>query len=84
MMDEYFEGICEWFGSNGQSYGYISYIDGQIYTHYKNISTKNLRDPKFREIRKGDKVKFKREEGYKNNGTQAVEVEIIELAPDND
>ncbi len=83
-MEEYYEGVCEWFGSGGQSYGYIKYDLGQIYVHFKNIKPVNLRDSKFREIRKDDKVKFKVSDGFRNSGTQATEVEILEYGGTDD
>ena len=79
-MDEVLTGVCEWFGSNGQSYGYIKYNDDcQVYVHYKHIEIEGLRDPKYKEIRPGDKVQFRIIEGHGNNtGTQATEVIILE------
>ena len=84
-MDEYEEGACEWFGSGGQSYGYIRKEGGgQVYVHYKNITKINQRDPKFRELRKNDKVRYKNGPGYNNTGTQALEVEILEYGDSDD
>ena len=82
-MDEEFEGECSWFGSGGQSFGFLKYAEGEIYVHYKHISEVNQRDIKFRELKKYDKVKFKRVEGHNGVGSQADEVEILEYA-DND
>ncbi len=83
-MDIYYEGTCDWFGSGGQSYGYIKYDNGQVYVHYKQLLAKGQRDPKFRELREGDKVKFCLAPGYKNPGTQASNVEIVEFGNDTD
>ena len=85
MMDDFKEGVCKWFASSGQSFGYITYNDGmnEVYVHYSQIARKNLRDPKYRDMKKGDTVKFKIADGYHNNGTQAVEVEIL-IHVDND
>lgn len=78
-MKVFEEGVCEWFSSGGQSYGFIKRPNGgQIYVHYKQISTNNLRDERFRELKPGDKVRYTEIEGYRNPGTQAGEVEIIE------
>lgn len=84
-MIEREEGICKWFGSSGQAFGYITKSDGgEVYVHYSNIRKVNLRDPKFRDMKKGDKVEFVVMAGYRNDGTQAGEVEIITHATDND
>ena len=84
-MSDIIEGVCKWFGSSGQAYGYITYHDGsEVYVHYSQIKRKNLRDPKFRDMRKGDTVQFVIKEGYHNDGTQAIEVEIIKRADNND
>jgi len=77
-MDEFEEGVCDWFGSNGQSFGYILRdTGGSIYVHYKKITGTNLRDSNFKEMRKGDRVRFKEGVGHHNTGSQAIEVEII-------
>jgi len=86
MDNNYVDGKVKWFASGGQSYGYIFYEDNgqkrEIYVHYKNIKPVNQRDPKYREVRKNDVVRFKIGEGFRNTGTQALEVEILEYAPD--
>lgn len=81
-MDNEFEtGICKWFASGGQSYGYIEKDSGgEVYVHYKNITDVNQRDSKYRDLQAGDKVRFKLGEGFRNTGTQAVEVEILDYA----
>ena len=72
------EGTVNWFASGGQSFGYIDKDKGgQIYVHYKNIMPPMQRDPSFMNLMKDDRVKFKEAEGFRNDGTQAVEVEII-------
>lgn len=77
-------GTCEWFGSNGQSYGYIKRENaGQIYVHFKHISSKNLRDPKFKELRKGDVVSFIEILGHRDSGSQADKVEILIYGTNN-
>ena len=77
-MDEFEEGTCDWFDTNGQGYGFINRDSGgAVYVHYKQITRVNLRDKKYREIRKGDRVKYKVVAGYRMDGTQAAEVEII-------
>tara|TARA_R100001244_G_C5135450_1_gene126764 strand:+ start:560 stop:835 length:276 start_codon:yes stop_codon:yes gene_type:complete len=84
-MSEVITGTCKWFGSSGQAYGYITYHEGsEIYVHYTQIKRKNLRDPKFRDMKKNDTVEFVISPGYHNDGTQAVEVEIITHADNND
>lgn len=81
-------GTCDWFGSKGQSFGFIKYkLDNewrQVYVHYKNIGTKNLRPENqlgskwHRELRRGDTVMFELAEGFgMPNGSQAVKVEIL-------
>lgn len=83
-MDEFQKGVCKWFASSGQSFGYIIKEDGgEIYVHYSQIKCKNLRDGKYRDMKKGDTVQFKTADGYRNNGTQAVEVEILIHANDD-
>lgn len=79
-MDEFEEGVCDWFGSSGQSYGYILRPDGgSVYVHFKHLKSDGMRDPKFRELRKGDKVEYKVIQGHGDSqGTQASEVRIIE------
>lgn len=81
-------GTCDWFGSKGQSFGFINYkIDDkwrQVYVHYKNIGTMNLRPQNksgskyFRELKRGDVVSFELSPGFgMPNGSQAVNVEIL-------
>lgn len=81
-------GTVHWFASSGQSYGFINYhFDTewrQVYVHYKSIGTTNLRPEDkrgnkwFRELQKGDVVKFDIVEGFgMPNGTQAINVEIM-------
>jgi cold shock CspA family protein len=81
-------GTVHWFSSSGQSYGFISYPYQtewrQVYVHYKSIGTLNLRPENkrgsrwFRELKKGDVVRFDITEGFgMPNGTQAVNVEIL-------
>tara|TARA_R100001244_G_scaffold132051_1_gene106852 strand:- start:678 stop:935 length:258 start_codon:yes stop_codon:yes gene_type:complete len=82
-MEIYYKGIVDWFGSGGQSYGYIKYDDGkQVYVHYKQIRSKGQRDSKFMELREGDEVTFCLAPGYRNPGTQASNVEITKLGND--
>ena len=84
-MDKYYEGKVKWFGTNGESYGFLDYEEGQIYVHFKALTDKGQRDPKYKEVRKGDTVRFKKADGHgENAGTQAVEVEIVAYAESED
>ncbi len=78
-------GTTLWFGSNGISYGYIGWGEGeQIYIHYKQLIRKSLRDPSFREIKKGDVIEFSIGTGYHNSGTQAIEARLVTRCEDID
>lgn len=80
-------GTCIWFGTRGESYGYIGFggktdevYNGQIYIHYKNISKDKLRKDGFREMKPGDILEYESAPGFHNEGTQAVNCKIIHFA----
>ena len=82
------EGTCIWFK---ETYGFIGYgiftnnaYEGQVYAHYKNMTPVGQRDPKHKVLSPGDVCQFEITEGFFNDGTQAVKVEIIKRAEDND
>lgn len=83
-----FVGTVDWFGSKKQTFGFINYVvsneHAQVYVHYKNIGTSNLRSDNFRngkwfrEVKRGDVVSFEIAKGFgMPDGTQAINVEIL-------
>lgn len=80
-----YEGIVKWFGSRGEAFGYIHKFrhmdgtEGECFVHYKNISSDNQENPKFKTLKKGEKVQFTIGPGYPNAnyGTQAVNVVVV-------
>ena len=82
-------GTCIWWGPE-VPWGFIGFgiftnntYENQIYTHYKNLKCTGQRNPKFVELKSGDICQFKISEGYRNVGTQAVEVELMKRVEDN-
>lgn len=78
-MDELKYGYVDWFGTSGQSYGYIIGDDGsRCYVHYRHISDVNQENPSFKVLQPGQRVKYVVIEGYPlGKGTQASKVEVI-------
>jgi cold shock CspA family protein len=84
-MNEVFDGIVKWFGSKGEAFGYIHRFkqadgqSGEIFVHFRNISPENQENPKFKVLKKGDRVQFSIGPGYPNanHGTQAINVVLL-------
>lgn len=79
-------GTVIWWGPD-KPWGYIGHglfsngmYEKQIFAHYKHISIENQINPKFKEIKPNDIVKFRVIEGYNGKGTQAEDITIIEHA----
>jgi cold shock CspA family protein len=77
------EGICKWFSSKGQPWGYIKFKDEQgasceIFVHYKQILPDNQENPKFRVLKPGQRVAFDIGSGYPSKGTQAMNVRALD------
>ncbi len=70
-------GVVKWFGSKGQSWGYIITDEGpEIFVHFKSILPDNQENPKFRTLNPGQRVSFEVASGYYMPGTQAVNVKV--------
>ena len=78
-MEVRHKGIVNWFGSKGQSWGYI-YKDGggEIYVHYKNIISTPTKPNGLLFLERGQRVAFDIAGGHYRDGTQAINVEVLE------
>jgi len=87
MDEQRYVGVCKWFGSKGEAFGYIHGFkapdgtDGEIFIHFKHISLENQDNPKFRVLKKGAKVEFSIGPGYpsEKHGTQALNVVLLKV-----
>jgi cold shock CspA family protein len=77
-------GTVKWFATKGESFGFIEYPGGEIYFHYKQIGTSNLRPENFKNGRwfkvlcPGDVVAFDVGAGFGfSTGSQAINVERL-------
>jgi len=83
-------GTVIWWGPD-KPWGYIGHgiftnstYEFQIFAHYKHISKINQKNPRFKEIKPKDIVKFRVVEGYNGKGTQAEDITIVKYAESND
>lgn len=78
-MEQQFKfGVVEWFGTKGESFGYIRGEDGvECYVHYSHISPVGQENPKYLVLKPGDRVRYIVVAGYLNKGTQADLVEKV-------
>lgn len=83
-------GTVVWWGPD-KPWGYIGFglftngmYENQIFAHYKHISKENQKNPRFKEIKPKDIVKFRIIEGHNHKGTQAENITIVKHAESND
>ncbi len=77
-MEDIKFGKVKWFGTNGQSFGYILGEDGiECYVHYSHITPIGQTNPNYRVLTTGQKVAYTVVAGYLGKGTQAYKVEVL-------
>jgi cold shock CspA family protein len=84
-MNQVFVGVTKWFGSKGEAYGYIHRFlhadgkDGEIFVHFKQLLEEGQENPKFKVLKKGQKVSFEIGPGFPaGKGTQAYKVRVLD------
>ncbi len=78
-------GTTKWFSSKGEAYGYLFGFNhedgtpGEIFVHYKALLEAGQENPKYRLLKKGDKVSFEIGPGHgvAKSGTQALNVSLV-------
>lgn len=85
MDSQVYVGVCKWFGSKGEAFGYIHRFvhpngqEGEVFVHFRQLLEDGQENPKFKVLKKGQKVSFEIGPGFPaGKGTQAYKVRVLD------